>query len=141
MRCTTTIWHDKIMQDPVLEKMQQLMNKYKGQQSVSALDSAPDDSLLPVLNDIVQLGDAVLTLRGKLADQGISNALVEQIMQGLTAQIETQLAPLLTEQIQQAVARSVAESMQSLHTQLGVLVHDSVHSTLTQHGFANSRND
>jgi O-acetyl-ADP-ribose deacetylase (regulator of RNase III) len=129
------------MQDPVLEKMQHLMNKYQGQQPASALGVPPNDSLLPVLNDIVQLGDAVLTLRGKLADKGISNAMVEQIMQGLASQIEAQLAPMLTEQIQQAVAQSVAESMQSLHAQLGVLVHDSVHNTLTQHGFTTGRND
>ncbi len=121
------------MQDPVLEKMQQLMEKYQGQnRQPSASASLIASDALPVLKDIVKLGDAVPASRH--LNKAFSSDLAEQLAQAIEMRLQGQLDQLLNEQIRQAINGALAASLPALREHISALVRASVNETLAQQG-------
>lgn len=128
------------MQDPVLEKMQQLMNKYQVKTPLSGMSRwVPNHSELPVLSEIVQLGDAV-----PVAARNATHAsepptsipaktdLSTLAIQSLVDQLCSTLTPLIEQQIQQFITLTLAEHLPHLQTSLQQQVREQVQHCVTQ---------
>lgn len=132
-----------MMQDPVLEKMQQLMQKYQGQtDSTPAARSLATGNAVPVLTNIVKLGDAVPPQR-ETADLPARSAanLAHTLQQQIEQELQAQLKPLLAEHVNRVLTQAIADSLPELQQQIQALIHDSVQHALDRQGLSGKRDN
>ena len=124
-----------MMQDPVLEKMQQLMQKYQGQpDSTPAARSLVTGNAVPILRNIVKLGDAIPPQRDTTDAPFLSTKLINTLHSQIEQELQAQLKPLLAEHLQRVLTQAIADSLPELQQQFQTLIHDSVQHALDRQG-------
>lgn len=123
------------MDDPLLNKMHQLMSKYQGQSTTVPVRQLGNDAdiELPVLTDIVRLGDETLHNTNQPTPAN-NEELAWQIMQTVERRLQAELESAFNDQIQQAITTALSESLPLFRQHITSIVRTSIHSTLAQHG-------
>ena len=145
------------MSEPLFDKMQQLMAKYQTPlPPVAPPPPSPPTTAdeLPVLTDLVRLGDAAPQPHTDATDsvaatrqppaaqpaQSVSAAALDQMAHHIMLCIETRLhdefQPLAHALVRQAVDDALSESLHLMQEQIATLVRASVRDTLHEHGIS-----
>ena len=147
------------MSEPLFDKMQQLMAKYQTPLPPVATPPSPPTAAdeLPVLTDLVRLGDAAPQPHTDATDatdsvaatrqptaaqpaQSVSAAALDQMAHHIMLCIETRLhdefQPLAHALVRQAVDDALSESLHLMQEQIATLVRASVRDTLHEHGIS-----
>lgn len=141
------------MDDPLLNKMQQLMGKYQpsslapGETDLQG-PYQPDDrqAVFPVLTDIVKLGDAVFQAgatdverSGQAENPAIqpeetANQIARQILAVIDAQLKNQIDTLITPRLQRAMDETLAVLLPQLVVNIEAVIHETIIQECSRRG-------
>lgn len=146
------------MDDPLLDKMQQLMGKYQPSSLASGETDIqgpyqPDDkqTVFPVLTDIVKLGDAVFQAGTDAGSTGptenpaaqpedTANQIARQILAVIDAQLKNQIDTLITPRLQHAMDETLAVLLPQLVVNIEAVIHETIIQECSRRGIT-FRND
>ncbi len=148
------------MDEPLLDKMQQLMGKY--QASSLAPETAlhgphqPDGKqpVFPVLTDIVRLGDAVFQAGATDAEHNgqaenaaaqpgeTADQIAKQILAVIDAQLKNQIDTLITPRLKHAMDETLAVLLPQLVVNIEAVIHETIVAECNRRGitFQNDEN-
>lgn len=143
------------MSDPLLDKMQNLMDKYQH----SPLLSDPDDaeisgpaadgrkSGIPVLTDIVKLGDAVFhdqsveipaatAVMSAAERNAAASEISSQILTVVDAQLQNQIDALITPRLQRALDETLAVLLPQVVANIETAIRETLVEECARHGIS-----
>lgn len=141
------------MDDPLLNKMQQLMGKYQsaslgaGDTEIQGLTGTEDkQTAYPVLTDIVKLGDAVFQTQAAdtepmahadppiLQSEETANQIARQILTVIDAQLKNQIDTLITPRLQHAMDETLAVLLPQLVVNMEAVIHEALIKECSRRG-------
>ncbi|HET9113664.1 MAG TPA: hypothetical protein VFN66_07320 [Burkholderiales bacterium] len=148
------------MDEPLLDKMQQLMGKYQASSlapETAIQGSHPPDGrqpAFPVLTDIVKLGDAVFQAGATGTEPGsqsenaaaqsgeTADQIARQILAVIDAQLKTQIDTLITPRLKHAMDETLAVLLPQLVVNIEAVIHETIVAECNRRGitFQNDEN-
>lgn len=140
------------MEEPLLDKMQSLMEKY--QTTATPGDTAAENGSLtmpdydttlifPILTDIVKLGDAVFQdpqphnitqeAATEISDD-TANHIAQQVLQEVDAQFKAQITALIAPRLQQAMDDTLAALLPQFTIHIEHIIHETLIKEFARHG-------
>ena len=134
------------MSDPLLDKMDALLKKHRQADtpvpSTHPVDSSsppplPDDAWLPVLTDVVALGDVEAATTPEPAPEPVPPAAAEPVVGGtdpeeLLSELEPRLSALIQGAVTNEIRNSLDNALASLLAQLDVHVREIVREAVNE---------
>ncbi len=147
------------MDEPLLDKMQQLMDKYQAPSLASETaiqgphQSDGKQPVFPVLTDIVKLGDAVFHTGQEDGGTGsqtdiaaqpaaeTADQIARQILAVIDAQLKTQIDTLITPRLKHAMDETLAVLLPQLVVNIEAAVHETIAAECTRRGITFDDNE